>query len=516
MCISSLSQYRLNRLQNTPITKLVPKSIVDNPEAVERFSWAKWYDSNAVDLVTAKAVTRRACISYKTQRAAKIRMIPYKVEVYQNLTVIQQVHHRLVSRQPPARTDKPVITFTKRSRNSLMNKFRKMRRQSEAYTRLKNIGSKFPEEVVKSGYELELPLFVTLTYHENFTDTVTAKKHLNAWFQRLRRIYGHDFRYFWKMEFQRRGAIHFHLALYINPAKLPIVPGLKKGFTNLDRAKKYVGQSWAEITAAVNGFAAPASKLGNYTVKSYYVTGRAQDIKTGKYVNRRNYIKRFNCAGYYQHENPGIWHKNYGTNVRECKNWKMAAGYMSKYLGKETDYLIDRETGEIKETGRFWGFSNNFNFSAFFKGVTNETDLKKLQELANNVNEAWFNEYEKQVHGNIEREKQGKNRRGKIQKIQKSLIRQRSRYKINQFKIWNHEIEWWHLVKKGVFKASYKDFYRDDINPDESSPGNLQFEVDSKSTIEAIKKANIMLLDPIEFENIHGANSIDIDINELY
>lgn len=518
MCKSYLSQYRLKKLELSPIHKLVPASIINDLNAVERYSWSKWYDQNAVNIVSAKAETRRACISHRSQRDRKFRLIPYKVAVYQNLTQIQQVHHRLRSKLPPARSDKPIITFTKRSRQTLMNKFRKMRRETDSYTKIREAGrgdnsykKAFP------AYNLQLPYFVTLTYHENYTDPAGAKKHLNTWFQRLRRIYGVDLRYFWKMEFQHRGAIHFHLALYIDAGRLPLAAGVKYSDDALESIKKYISRSWAEVTAAVNGFTGNTSRLGRYTVKSYYINGYAQNVKTRNFEKHRNYIKRYENAGAGSFQNAGIWHKNYGTNVRSCQNWKMAAGYMSKYLGKECESLIDQETGEVLSSGRFWGFSNNFNFEAFYMGVTNESDLKKLQDFANSVNDEMFMEFSDQISGNIKREKTGKNRRGKIKKMQKSLIKQKRRYQINKFKIFNPDIEWWNLVKRGVFKASYKDYYVDrDPDPALSSPANLQFETDYKKTLDSIKKTGILLLDPAEFENVHGSGSIDIDIKDLY
>lgn len=56
-------------------------------------------------------------------------------------------------------------------------------------------------------------IFVTLTYPENMTDGRQGKKHLKAFLQRLR-YHRPDISGFWKLEFQHRGAIHFHLMLF--------------------------------------------------------------------------------------------------------------------------------------------------------------------------------------------------------------------------------------------------------------------------------------------------------------
>lgn len=52
--------------------------------------------------------------------------------------------------------------------------------------------------------------FITLTYEENFTDIQASKKHLHNFFRQVTRVKP-DFRYLCIIEFQKRGAIHYHL-----------------------------------------------------------------------------------------------------------------------------------------------------------------------------------------------------------------------------------------------------------------------------------------------------------------
>ena len=56
------------------------------------------------------------------------------------------------------------------------------------------------------------PLFLTLTYPAEYPDTMTTKKHLEAFIKRLKRRY--RFSGFWRLEFQKRGAPHYHLILF--------------------------------------------------------------------------------------------------------------------------------------------------------------------------------------------------------------------------------------------------------------------------------------------------------------
>lgn len=62
--------------------------------------------------------------------------------------------------------------------------------------------------------------FLTLTYAENMTDLDRAQEDLNRFLTRVRRKYG-KVGYLWVVEFQQRGAVHFHILLDIKP-KIPI------------------------------------------------------------------------------------------------------------------------------------------------------------------------------------------------------------------------------------------------------------------------------------------------------
>lgn len=55
--------------------------------------------------------------------------------------------------------------------------------------------------------------FVTLTYGNIYPDDKTAKKDLDNFLKRLRRLFGGNFHYVWVAERQKRGAIHFHILM---------------------------------------------------------------------------------------------------------------------------------------------------------------------------------------------------------------------------------------------------------------------------------------------------------------
>lgn len=58
--------------------------------------------------------------------------------------------------------------------------------------------------------------FITLTYPKHFPDARTAKVHLFSLLKRLARLFP-GASGFWRLEFQRRGAPHFHLILFNLP-----------------------------------------------------------------------------------------------------------------------------------------------------------------------------------------------------------------------------------------------------------------------------------------------------------
>ena len=79
-----------------------------------------------------------------------------------------------------------------------------------------------------------LPVFVTLTYHNNFpTDFQEYKYDLHHFFARLRAHFP-GFGAIWKLEFQDRGAAHYHLLLF---------------GCELDAASKVIPEIWNSIVA---------------------------------------------------------------------------------------------------------------------------------------------------------------------------------------------------------------------------------------------------------------------------
>jgi hypothetical protein len=93
------------------------------------------------------------------------------------------------------------------------------------------------EKLARLDLQGALPLFVTLTYPQEYPDARRAKDNLRAYLQRLQRLYP-GMSVVWRLEFQERGAPHFHLLIF----GVPRIP------------KEEVQRHWGEVIGYANPF----------------------------------------------------------------------------------------------------------------------------------------------------------------------------------------------------------------------------------------------------------------------
>lgn len=430
--------------------------------------------------------TRWACITAKSQRRKKTTPdgIKFIINQYSNLIEVKPDYERINPNKPPSRDSEQIETFTKRSRQRLMRKARTINRGK---IKIKD-GKKDYKPV---PYKLPVPYFVTLTYQQNFKDCMHAKEiHLNNFLQVFRRR-GEKFAYFWKMEPQKRGAVHFHLALFLPPDYCPLAeiekdPVLLQEAENLKAKLKRSGKwkfhnkkslalmvviqnTWARITKDVDGIKV------KYTKFSHKIRTSKRGFKKEDYEGRE--IKT-RCPNPEIKEKrvPTFDHKNYGTNVRICENWKAFIAYMWKYLGEEVpgdpfgrsreikhsivprpgrdgfsrvngtparQQLTHTET-DIKKTGRFWGFSTNLIFDPVQTGIVSNEDFERLNDFCLRVNDIALREYLEHMKGNKERAREKYGENGKrdpvkldnaLREIERKAERQLRRHAVNKEKI---------------------------------------------------------------------------------
>lgn len=147
------------------------------------------------------------------------------------------------------------------------------------------------------------PYFVTLTYPRLYAaDWEIWKRDLDVFFKRLERKYPELIGSCWRVEFQRRGAPHFHL-----------IAVCSKACKNLALFRLQIAEMWAQIVA--DGYQKDGGDMAAY-------------------------------APEYQK------HLKAGTGVEAVQGRKQLMAYVSKYLAK-----VDQSNAPT-EWGRNWGFRN--------------------------------------------------------------------------------------------------------------------------------------------------------------
>jgi hypothetical protein len=189
--------------------------------------------------------------------------------------------------------------------------------------------------------------FMTLTYHEKWgRDFEEWKRDIETWWKRFEREYREEYgvevngelaaaSLIWKLEYQKRGAPHFHcLLLWLG--NRPNLPALRE----------WVAQSWNDV------------------------------------------VDPGNAA-----------HLAAGTQCDLAKKWGGVSSYAAKYCGKQTNQLIDQDTGEVHKNGRWWGVKHRRALPIRFEeqGLTEEQALtvrrvlqkKSISEAATAENPHW-------------------------------------------------------------------------------------------------------------------------------
>ncbi len=106
-------------------------------------------------------------------------------------------------------------------------------------------GARLLQEQITQGGHRTYPVMVTLTYAmlDNW-----SSKHVTAYLKRCREWFrrrGHAFHYCWVAELQKRGAVHYHVMIWM-PAKLRLPKPDKNGWwphgmTRIEKARNAVG-----------------------------------------------------------------------------------------------------------------------------------------------------------------------------------------------------------------------------------------------------------------------------------
>lgn len=133
--------------------------------------------------------------------------------------------------------------------------------------------------------------FITLTFKENLTDIVQANKIFNAWVSNVRKL-KKDFKYIAVPEFQKRGAVHYHVLSNLGREDTNIIylqkerVGKAKDLTTI-----YDVKYWTKGFARVDFIKSDYKKIYGYICK--YMTKDIDNKLFGKhrYFNSQNLVK---------------------------------------------------------------------------------------------------------------------------------------------------------------------------------------------------------------------------------
>lgn len=232
-----------------------PEHAPDEADAYE--VWRKQAIANAVNVQYVKP--HEHGLTYKIAPVYSERELPFKRATlkleFQGKFVAAAVRYPSDRKYSRAKRGR-VTTFTSGSRTRMFDMFHKL-----------DIKTK--------------PIFVTLTYGEDYPNAQTAKSNLRAFFERIRRatvllnVSG-----VWRMEFQERGAPHFHIIFF----GLPYIK------------KEKIQSMWAEITNSVQPFTRIES-IKKHRGLMFYVSKYVAKLQDGgdSGFNSLTYLHAYNA-----------------------------------------------------------------------------------------------------------------------------------------------------------------------------------------------------------------------------
>lgn len=116
----------------------------------------------------------------------------------------------------------------------------RLRVQQRAKRDLKRIINSNAGQWADGNGEIYSPKFLTLTFKENVTDVKSANKDFDLFKRRLNRYLGYRIKYLVVVEFQKRGAVHYHVVIF-NIRYIPVNELAKiwsNGFIKLNKIEE--------------------------------------------------------------------------------------------------------------------------------------------------------------------------------------------------------------------------------------------------------------------------------------
>lgn len=122
----------------------------------------------------------------------------------------------------------------------------------------------------------DLKLFITLTYKDNFQDLKKSKEHLKKFFKKLSKDYK-DLKYVYVLEYQERGAIHYHILTNIDIGIKTVKSNeyktaAQRELENYFRINYWSSRGWVDIRALdTEGINVISKYVSSYLVEGLFM-----------------------------------------------------------------------------------------------------------------------------------------------------------------------------------------------------------------------------------------------------
>lgn len=166
----------------------------------------------------------------------------------------------------------------------------------------------------------EWKTFITLTFADNIQDIGFANKKLNYFCLKIRRVFK-NFKYLCIPEFQKRGAVHYHLLTNIDLTNNDLI------YRQEDNKKFFHIKYWNEGFTSVEGLQNDKRKIIGYISK--YMT---KDIDNRLFGRRRYfYSQNLNKPKIEYLDIDNLRHKEYLENILQSKELIYQNNYINSY-----------------------------------------------------------------------------------------------------------------------------------------------------------------------------------------
>jgi len=123
-----------------------------------------------------------------------------------------------------------------------------------------------------------IPILVTLTYSDNVKDIDISNKMFNKFTKRLRYDLGNDISWISVPEFQKRGAVHYHMLLF----------GVSHELAKSERSTRYLASLWT------HGFVDVITTAGSPKLATYLAKYMSKALADSRLIGKRGYSASHN------------------------------------------------------------------------------------------------------------------------------------------------------------------------------------------------------------------------------